>query len=111
MYIFIYSNDLVLSTGASQGLQNILTLLIDLNGVVFVDDVTYMIGLDVFKHFSSLKVIPVPMTANGVDVQQLRRLGAEHRCECSADKVFWGMYYTTPVHHNPTGITFTSGTH
>lgn len=104
------SNDLVLTTGASQGLQNILTMLIDLNGVVFVDEVTYMIGLKVFAHFTGLKIITVPMTANGVDVQQLRRLVSEHRFEPSADKMFWGMYYTIPVYHNPTGITFTDGT-
>lgn len=100
----------MLTTGATQGLHYALSVLIDLNGVIFVDDVTYMIALEVMSSFPGLRIITVPMTANGVDVGELRRLVAEHRTDATGGKPFWGMYYTVPVHHNPTGVTFTSGT-
>lgn len=107
----VYSDDLALTTGATQGLHAILSIFLDLShGVVFVDEVTYMLALQVFKQFHTVKVVPVPLTADGCDVQALRRLVAEHRYDATASgKPFWGIYYTIPVHHNPTGITFTSG--
>lgn len=104
------SHDLVLTTGATQGLYYTLTVLVDLNGVIFVDEVTYMIVLEMLSTcFPGLRVVSVPMTADGVDVCQLRRLVAEHRTDATGVKPFWGLYYTIPVHHNPTGMTFTSG--
>lgn len=103
------SDDIVQTSGASHGLHNILTLLLDMNGVIFVDEITYMIALDVFAHFSGLNVIAVPLTADGVDVERLRQVVSEHRFESESGKMFWGMYYTIPVHQNPTGLTFTAG--
>lgn len=103
------SNDLVLTTGATQGLHYTLSVMLDLNGVVFVDEVTYMVALEVIRCFPSLRIVTVPMTPDGVDVAALRRLVGEHRTTATGDKPFWGMYYTVPVHHNPTGVTFTSG--
>lgn len=99
----------MLTTGATQGLHNALTVLLDAKGVVFVDEVTYMIALEVMAHFPSLRIVPVPMTADGVDIVRLRSAVAELRFESAAGKPFWGMYYTIPVHHNPTGLTFTGG--
>lgn len=100
----------MLTSGATQGLHFALSLLVDLNGVVFVDEVTYMIALDLMAHFPGLRIVSVPLVDGiGVDVQQLRRLVAEHRPATGTGKPFWGMYYTVPVHHNPTGQTFSAG--
>lgn len=107
----VNSNDLALTTGATQGLHTILTIFLDHNGVLFVDEVTYMLALQVFVHFPTVKLVPVPMTSDGVDVTELRRLVAQHysAANTTSGKMFWGMYYTIPVYHNPTGMTFTSG--
>lgn len=51
-------SDLVQSAGATHGMHLILSTLIDLNGFIFVDDVTYMIALEAFKQFSNMMIIP-----------------------------------------------------
>lgn len=102
------SNDLVLTTGATQGLHLTLSTMVDMNGVIFVDEVTYMIALALIGQFPTMKIVTVPLTASGVDVVKLREAVAAHRFE-SKTKPFWGLYYTTTVHHNPTGLTFSEG--
>lgn len=99
--------DIVLTNGASGGLHMILTNLLDMSAVVFVDEVTYMIALECFGLFSGMRIVPVPMTSDGVNVVELRRLIKKHKFQSTSNKLFWGMYYTIPTFHNPTGILFT----
>lgn len=82
--------------------------MVDFNGVIFVDEVTYMIALRLMGQFPTMKIVTIPLTTDGVDVVKLRELVAANRF-VPKSKPFWGIYYTTPVHHNPTGITFTEG--
>lgn len=126
-----YSEDLVVTTGATQGLHLILSTLIDFSGVIFVDEVTYMIALSAMSQFTTMKVVAgklfvnvdaenvfqkkkidplrtVPLTNDGVDIEALRKLTTEHKFE-SKTKMFWGMYYTIPVFHNPTGRLYSQG--
>jgi aspartate/methionine/tyrosine aminotransferase len=56
--ILIRSADLVLTSGATHGLHLILSTLLDMSAVIFVDEVTYMIALEAFSQFSSMKVVP-----------------------------------------------------
>ncbi len=121
--------DLVITTGATQGLHLILSTLIDFSGVIFVDEVTYMIALSAMSQFTTMKVVTgwseriftnnirstipkffvsVPLTKDGVDIEALRKLVAEYKFE-SKTKMFWGMYYTIPVFHNPTGLLYSEG--
>lgn len=107
-WCLLISNDLIQTTGATQGLHLVLSTMVDFGGVIFVDEVTYMIALRVIGQFSTLKIVTVPLTNDGVDVIKLRELVAAHQFVPSS-KPFWGIYYTTTVHHNPTGLTFTEG--
>lgn len=88
----------------------ILSTLIDLNGVVFVDEVTYMIVLEAIREFPSLKIVPVKLKDDGVDIQDLERKVLEHKFLPSHGKMFFGCYYTIPAFHNPTGILFSEET-
>ncbi|KAH8378787.1 hypothetical protein KR009_001366 [Drosophila setifemur] len=97
--------DLIVTTGASQGLHLLLSTLIDFEGFIFVDEFTYMIALDSMKHFNSLTIVPVKLNDDGVDLKDLEEKVAQRRFN-SEKKVFWGMYYTIPTYHNPTGILF-----
>ncbi|KAH8268793.1 hypothetical protein KR018_007175 [Drosophila ironensis] len=102
-----FSEDLIITTGATQGFHLILSTLIDLQGFVFVDEFTYMIALDCMKQFSSLTIVPVKLNDDGVDVKDLEQKVAQRRFK-STKKEFWGIYYTIPMFHNPTGILFST---
>lgn len=99
---------MILTSGATQGLYLTLTTLVDFEGVIFVDEVTYLCALRIMAQFPTMKVVAIPLTNDGVDVFRLRELVAAHQF-VSKSKTFWGIYYTTTVYHNPTGITFTEG--
>ncbi|XP_039966083.1 aromatic amino acid aminotransferase C569.07-like [Bactrocera tryoni] len=98
----VKSEDLIITTGASQGLHFVLSTLVDLNGVIFVDEVTYMIALDTMKQFTTLTIVPLNLNGDGVDVKELEKIVQEKRFQ-SKSKTFWAMYYTIPTYHNPTG--------
>lgn len=96
-----------------------------MSGVIFVDEVTYMIVLEAFSQFSNMKLVTgrkenrkccvlssinmafllVPLNEDGPDVEELKRLIEENKCS-TKDKLFWGLYYTIPTYHNPTGRLF-----
>ncbi|XP_061389422.1 uncharacterized protein LOC133324601 [Musca vetustissima] len=99
--------DLIITSGASQGLQVILSTLVDLNGYVFVDEFTYMLALDTMKQFQTLNIVPLKLNENGVDLVELETHVKEKQFK-SNKKEFWAMYYTIPTYHNPTGIRFSS---
>lgn len=107
-YPFFSSEDLIITTGATQGLHFVLSTLIDFGGYIFVDEYTYMIALDSMKHFTSFQIVPVKLNADGVDVQDLEDK-VKGRCFKSQNKEFWAIYYTVPTYHNPTGILFSPG--
>lgn len=102
---FISSEDLFLTSGATQGLHIILSTLVDLNGIIFVDEVTYMIALDSIKQFHTLNIVPLKLKEDGVDLEYFEKMLREKQFS-SSNKEFWAMYYTIPTYHNPTGILF-----
>ncbi|KQS43785.1 uncharacterized protein Dere_GG13949, isoform B [Drosophila erecta] len=101
----VNSEDLIITTGATQGLHLLLSTMLDFEGFVFVDEYTYMIALDSIKHFSTLTVVPVRLNDDGVDLNDLKEQVSKRRFQ-SKNKEFWGIYYTIPTYHNPTGILF-----
>lgn len=105
----VYSSDLCLTAGATNGLHLILSTLVDLDGYVFLDEVTYMIALEAISEFSSLKIIPVKLNDDGVDLVDLEEKLKEKQFKSNPKKIFWGIYYTIPTYHNPTGILFSEG--
>lgn len=48
---------LILTCGASHGLQMLLNTILSPNGVIFVEEVTYMIALDVFKQYPLIRIV------------------------------------------------------
>lgn len=70
-----------------------------------MDGVTYMIDLDVISQFHGLKIIPVPLNGDGVDLKQLEDFLKSNHFKLK-NKEFWSLYYTTPTFHNLTGILF-----
>ncbi|XP_020278839.1 uncharacterized protein LOC109852257 isoform X2 [Pseudomyrmex gracilis] len=100
---------LILTCGASHGLQLLLNTILSPNGVIFVEEVTYMIALDAFKQFPLMKVVTVPMKDDVVDLDAFEKIVAEEKAKgnflVNNQKIFWAMFYTIPIFHNPTGMT------
>lgn len=67
-----------------------------------------MIAIDAIKHFATVKIVPVKLNDDGVDVEDLEEKLKARRFQ-SNGKMFWGIYYTIPTFHNPTGILFSEG--
>ena len=99
----------MLTAGATNGIHLILSTLVDLGGFVFLDEVTYMIALEAISQFSTIKIIPVKINDDGVDIDDLEEKLKMKQFEPQSDKMFWGIYYTIPTFHNPTGILFSEG--
>ncbi|KAL6447712.1 hypothetical protein ACFW04_000106 [Cataglyphis niger] len=100
---------LILTCGASHGLQMLLNTILSPNGIIFVEEVTYMIALDAFKQFPLIRIVTVPMKDDVVDLDAFEKIVAEEKTKgnyfLNDQKIFWAMYYTIPIFHNPTGMT------
>ncbi|XP_059479088.1 uncharacterized protein LOC132198845 [Neocloeon triangulifer] len=100
-------SDLILTCGATHGLQIILNTLLTPGGMIFVESATYMIALDVFKEFPNSSVEPIEMDDNGLDVGDLEKKLQMWRnvksWNTSEEKPFWAMLYCIPAFQNPTG--------
>lgn len=83
----------------------ILSTFIDFEGYIFIDEAVYFIAIDVFRQFPTLKIIPLRVTSEGVDLEQLEGYLKANQF-LPKNKLFWGMYYAIPTYHNPTGINF-----
>ncbi|KAI4500122.1 hypothetical protein M0802_004539 [Mischocyttarus mexicanus] len=53
----VQRENLILTCGATHGLQLLITSIMSPNGIIFVEEVTYMIALDSFKQFPLMKII------------------------------------------------------
>lgn len=100
-------DELIVTTGATNGLFLTCSLLLDSQAVVFVENPTYFIALKILSQDLGFKVIPIPMNKDGIDTKTLEKCVKEARRKYtgSEDK-FWSMLYTIPNFHNPTGISF-----
>jgi DNA-binding transcriptional MocR family regulator len=87
--------DLVVTAGASHGLDLLLSRLTRPGDTVFVEDPSYFFALDVLEG-RGLRLIGVSMDEDGLDVAALERMLEVERPV---------LLYTVPVFHNPTGVT------
>lgn len=67
-----------------------------------------MIVLEAIGEFPTLKIVPVKLNDDGVDIDDLERKVLEHKFSPAHGKMFYGCYYTIPTYHNPTGILFSN---
>ncbi|GIV78811.1 PLP-dependent aminotransferase family protein [Litorilinea aerophila] len=86
---------LLLTAGASQGLDLICTLFSQPGDVVFVEEPTYFLALRIFADHG-LRVVGIPTDENGLD---LEALAGQLR------QVRPAFLYTIPTFQNPTGVT------
>jgi DNA-binding transcriptional MocR family regulator len=93
--VLVGPESIVLCQGASQGIALSLRLFVDVDGAVAVEEPTYTNALAAIAALG-LRVVPVPMRADGADLDALDRALA--RADVRA-------LYTIPTFHNPMGVT------
>lgn len=86
---------LMITGGASQALDMICTHFARAGDTVFVEEPTYFLALRIFAD-RGLRAVPVPTSAEGVDLDALERLLAQERV---------AFFYTVPTFQNPSGAT------
>lgn len=87
--------DLMVTNGASQGLDLICTLFTQPGATVFVEEPTYFLALRIFADHG-LRVISIPTTAVGLDMDALEKALRRYRP---------ALLYTIPTFQNPSGVT------
>jgi DNA-binding transcriptional MocR family regulator len=95
----IAGDDVVITGGSSQALDQILTLFTDPGDVVLVEDRTYSLALGMLRE-RPLRVVPIPMDNDGLDVTALEGALAALAAEGARPR----LLYTVATFHNPTGV-------
>ncbi|KRV46408.1 transcriptional regulator [Wenjunlia vitaminophila] len=88
-------DDLLITSGAQQGLALLATTLLEPGSTVLVEDPCYLAVLQVFG-FAGARVVPVPCDEDGLDPEALDHLVSRERPT---------LLYTVPTFQNPTGRT------
>jgi DNA-binding transcriptional MocR family regulator len=97
--VSISSDEIMITTGAQNAIDLLLKLLTRNGTAVAVEAPTYSRVIDIL-HLNDLKIIEVPMNAEGMDLNALESILFEDTP---------AILYTMPNFHNPTGITTEQG--
>lgn len=87
-------DNMLIISGAQQGIDIIAKSLIHINDNVVVEKPTYGGALTVFK-WRKANILELPMEEDGVSLEQFEKLLKRHRIKC---------FYTMSYFQNPTGI-------
>lgn len=86
---------LLITNGNSQALDMICTVLTEPGDVIFVEEPTYFLALDIFADHG-LRVISIPVDEQGLQIDALEDELRQHRPK---------LLYVIPAYQNPTGFT------
>lgn len=98
-FIEIDRKNLMLTNGITDAIRTIILSLSSSNDVILVEDPTYYLMMDIFYELE-LKVHPIKLTRNGIDLEELT-IKLE---EFSSEQNFIFLY-CSPINSNPSGIT------
>jgi DNA-binding transcriptional MocR family regulator len=86
---------LFISSGISQALDMICASFTKPGDSIFVEEPSYFLALHIFRDYG-LKIVPVPIDKNGLDVELVEDLLKLHKPS---------FVYTITAHQNPSGVT------
>jgi len=95
------NGELLITSGACQGIDLIARALLDKEAAVAVESPTYMEALEIFKNYTK-QIIDVPIDEQGLNTEKLEAVLAER---ASAGLALPRFVYTIPTFHNPSGTT------
>lgn len=91
----ISAEDILIVSGAQQGIDIVSKAIINVNDNVIVEKPTYTGALFVFK-WRGANIFEVPMEKDGIDIETFENILKKNRIKC---------FYTMSYFQNPTGIT------
>lgn len=89
------ADELLITSGSQQALTLLATVLLEPGDRILVEEPSYLAALQAFA-LAGAEAIPVPCDEDGLDVDAVERLAAQHDAK---------LLYTIPTFHNPTGRT------
>jgi DNA-binding transcriptional MocR family regulator len=100
----VKQDELMLTSGASQGLQMAATHFFNAGDTVFVEDPTYFLALEMLKDLR-LNLVPIAQDEEGIQVDLLEKALEERELTGGKSEKFKAMVYTIPTYNNPTSVT------
>ena len=89
-------DDLLIVSGAQQGIDIASKAMLNINDNVIVEKPTYTGALSVFK-WRKANVFEVPIEEDGINIEQFEKILKKHKIK---------FFYTMSYFHNPTGISY-----
>ncbi|MBT2671100.1 PLP-dependent aminotransferase family protein [Streptomyces sp. ISL-14] len=101
--ICILEDQLLITSGACQGIDLIARVLLDDKAVVAVESPTYMEALEIFQNYTK-QIISIPIDEQGLQTYRLKEMLDERK---RTGLTLPRFLYTIPTFQNPTGTTMT----
>lgn len=89
-------NDLLIVSGAQQGIDIASKALLNINDNIIVEKPTYVGALSVFK-WKKANIFEIPLEKDGVDINEFEEIVKKNKIKC---------FYTISFLHNPSGISY-----
>jgi DNA-binding transcriptional MocR family regulator len=104
-FYYLYSDDLFPTCGASHGLYLLASQCFGPGDIVFVEELSFFLAVDMLSKDLKMKAVPVPMDKGGIKTKDLQQLIEKNLGKMNKDSgmPFRAMVYLIPVFHNPTG--------
>lgn len=98
----------------TQGITGALTLLLSVvikdfnNCIVFCEDPTYFIALEIFIRDFQLNIVPIRMENDGINLDELEKMIHYYEGSNKYTESYQYILYTIPMYNNPTGYTMSN---
>lgn len=102
--ICVLEEQLLITSGACQGIDLIARVLLDDKAVVAVESPTYMEALEIFQNYTK-RIISIPIDEQGLQTCRLKEMLDERK---RTGQTLPHFLYTIPTFQNPTGTTMTN---
>ncbi|MCQ2968775.1 MAG: PLP-dependent aminotransferase family protein [Clostridium sp.] len=89
-------DDLLIVSGAQQGIDIASKAMLNINDNVIVEKPTYIGALSVFK-WRRANIFEIPIEEDGINIEQFEKILKKHKIK---------FFYTMSYFHNPTGISY-----
>ncbi|MCR8868984.1 aminotransferase-like domain-containing protein [Peribacillus frigoritolerans] len=99
--ICVLEEQLLITSGACQGIDLIARVLLDDKAVVAVESPTYMEALEIFQNYTK-RIISIPIDEQGLQTYRLKEMLDERK---RTGQTLPHFLYTIPTFQNPTGTT------